>query len=161
MRRLWFSVLALSVCSMVAEAQNACESPPAGDAAMQFGRTHQVPHVAEGTRTIRSKDGTTLEVPALVDITDNLIVWRETSTDLCFSLTTYARNGHECGIQGLAIRQSPRKYLFTDKSCSIRIVRLFTGRMRIEPLGPDCKTPYCGMFGVIERATYVLRSTDG
>lgn len=142
--------------SLAANAQT-CADQPSDKDATYFGRPHQVPHAAEGMRTIKRNDGTTVEVPALAEVTDGLVLWRQTSAGVCFPVTTYARNGHECSVQGLAVATAQGGFLFTDRKCSIRLRLLNGNRVRLQPLGPDCKQDHCGLFGVIEAATYARR----
>jgi hypothetical protein len=108
-------------------------------------------------RTIKRKDGSTLEVPALALVTDELVLWNQTTSGVCFSVTTYARNGHECSVQGSATAAPSGAFLFSDRKCTIRINVIKGSRARLEPLGPDCRQDYCGRFGVIEAATYERR----
>jgi hypothetical protein len=134
-----------------------CSTVPDGDGGARFSRPHKVPHVDGGMRTIKRQDGSTIEVPALVTVTDELVVWAQESSGLCMSLTTYAQNGHQCEVQGPAKATGRGQYLFSDTNCSIRLVQVDRDRVRLDPMGPDCKSNYCGMLGVIERATYVRR----
>lgn len=157
MHALQLIVIVALVLSASSARSDICATVPDGDAATRFSRPHKVPHVADGMRTIKQQDGSTIEAPAVATVTDEMVIWDKTPTSLCLSVTTYGRNGHQCEIQGTALLTARDQYLFTDKKCSIRLVQVDRDRVRLEPLGPDCKKDYCGMFGIIERATYVRR----
>ena len=86
-------------------------------------------------------------------VTDELTIVGRDKNVLCFGLTTYARNFHLCGFMGIAQSKSDGSFLFQEGNGVIRLTILSNSKIRVAPIGDGYRSR-CGMYGVIEDATY-------
>jgi hypothetical protein len=86
-------------------------------------------------------------------VNDTLEVVGRAEDQMCFGLSTVARNLHYCFFMGVATRTSKGAYVFKERNTELKFTVLRGGRIHIEPIG-DGYRENCGMFGVVESAEY-------
>ncbi len=119
-----------------------CPASPAATKHVIYEREHEVPVVGA-------------DAPATL-MTDVLTVVGQDPRVLCFGLITFARNGHMCGIMGVARAVPDGSYLLEDGDVRIRLAVLSSAQIQVEPIDERYRAR-CGFFGRIESAVYELR----
>ena len=86
-------------------------------------------------------------------MTDKLTVLARDAKTLCFGLVTLARNGHMCGLMGVAQSKTDGAFLYEEGDVALRLTVLSDSRIQVSPVGEGYRS-HCGMHGLIEDAIY-------
>jgi hypothetical protein len=118
-----------------------CPVRTSADVQLRYEHKHEVPVVGS-------------DQPIEV-VSDELTVVGRDSKIVCFGLITYARNFHMCGLMGAAHLGDDGSFLFQEGEVTIRLIILSDRKIQVSAVGDGYRTR-CGMYGVIENATYEL-----
>lgn len=101
--------------------------------------------------------GMILEQPKMVAATDVLTLIQLDDATLCVDLVTFARERHECRVQGIAARETGGTYVPTyilrRDDPLLRLTFLDADTIQVEPVGTDYHA-FCERRGRIDAAAF-------
>ena len=138
--------------TQVGAADISCHRPPPGQDIFRYQRVHDITI----RRPARGPDAIEYEAVEVISVTDELLVWHPASDTVCVLLTTFDREAHECGLDGVAVLGEAGEFVFSEEACA---VRLSIGADQVQVRAPKsgCTKGYCARNGVIEDGTYVRK----